>query len=242
MTLNLEGELGVDGLTSDVAALTQVVLIDLALAADNAVAVGLAASALPTAQRQRAIAIGIGLALGLRVVFALITVQLLQIPGILLFGGLLLFWVAWRMWQDISRHQSLEAGLEQADALAKPTATPRPPPTFLGALLTIIVADVSMSLDNVLAVAGVARHAPEIMAFGLVLSVALMGVAAGFVAGVIARFRWIAVIGVLVILFAGARMVWEDGHRLAPEVMPPMPTWLGAPPHVVPVPPPGGTH
>ncbi|MBU6408577.1 MAG: YjbE family putative metal transport protein [Alphaproteobacteria bacterium] len=242
MTPKKERKLGLDGLTSDVGALAQVVLIDLALAADNAVAVGLAASALPTAQRQRAIAIGIGLALGLRVVFALITVQLLQIPGILLFGGLLLFWVAWRMWQDISSHQSLEAGLEAADAMAKPAAKPRSPPTFFGALLTIVVADVSMSLDNVLAVAGVARHAPEIMAFGLVLSVALMGVAAGFVAGVIARFRWIAVIGVIVIVFAGARMVWEDGHRLAPEIMPPMPTWLGAPPHADPVPPAGEAH
>jgi YjbE family integral membrane protein len=218
-------------MTSDVTALVQVVLIDLALAADNAVAVGLAASALPPAQRQRAIAIGIGLALALRVVFALITVQLLQIPGILLVGGLLLFWVAWRMWQDISHHQSMEAGFEAADAAADAPAKVRTPPTFFAALLTIVIADVSMSLDNVLAVAGVARHAPEIMAFGLVLSVVLMGVAASVVAGIIARFRWIAIIGVIVIVFAGARMVWEDGHRLAPQAIPPMPTWLGAAPH-----------
>jgi YjbE family integral membrane protein len=229
-TINKTGKLLVDGMTADMAALAQVVLIDLALAADNAVAVGLAASALPQAQRQRVIAIGIGLALALRVIFALVTVQLLQIPGILLLGGLLLFWVAWRMWQDISHHQSLEAGLEAADRV-EASVKLRAPPTFFGALLTIVIADVSMSLDNVLAVAGVSRHAPEIMAFGLVLSVALMGVAASLVAGIIARFRWIAIIGVVVIVLAGARMVWEDGHRLAPEAIPPMPTWLGSAPH-----------
>ncbi len=207
--------------------LIQVVLIDLALAADNAVAVGLAAAALPPQQRQRAIAVGIGLALLLRVGFALITVQLLQIPGILLVGGLMLFWVAWRMWNDIQHHASMGEGLEQADEATKADAKPKAPPTFWGALLTIVVADVSMSLDNVLAVAGVARHTPEIMAFGLVLSVVLMGVAAGLISTVINKFRWIAILGVVVIVFAGARMVWEDGHRLAPQAIPAMPSFLG---------------
>ena len=218
-----------DAMTSDVSALVQVVLIDLALAADNAVAVGLAAAALPAAQRQRAIGLGIGLALVLRVIFALITVQLLQIPGILLVGGLMLFWVAWRMWQDISHHNSMEAGLATAEGdVAKPV---RAPPTFWGALLTIVIADVSMSLDNVLAVAGVARHAPTIMAFGLVLSVVLMGLAASVVARVIAKHRWIAVVGLIVIVFAGARMVWEDSHRLLPQTVPAMPSWMSSAPH-----------
>jgi YjbE family integral membrane protein len=174
---------------ADLAALVQVILIDLALAGDNAIAVGLAAAALPVAQRRRAIAIGIGLALILRIGFALITVQLLAIKGLLLIGGLLLLWVAWKMWRDISAHTTMTEGLEQAEASAgfTPKAT-----TFWGALSTIIIADVSMSLDNVLAVAGAARHAPEVMAFGLVLSVVLMGVAASVIAGVINRYRWIA--------------------------------------------------
>jgi YjbE family integral membrane protein len=214
-----------DGLMSGLDELIQVILIDLALAADNAVAVGLAASLLPPQQRQRAIAIGIGLALVLRVIFALITVQLLQIPGILLVGGLMLFWVAWKMWNDISHHGSMEEGLAQADATA--AAPAKAPPSFWSALTTIVIADVSMSLDNVLAVAGVARHTPEIMAFGLVLSVVLMGVAAGLISSVINKFRWIAVVGVIVIVFAGARMVWEDGHRLMPDAIPAMPSFLG---------------
>lgn len=218
----------------DVAALVQVILIDLALAGDNAVAVGLAAAALPAEQRRRVIALGIGLALALRVAFALTTVQLLQFKGLLLAGGVLLLWVAWRMWRDISAHTSLEAGMAQADANAAAARGGASPPdaapgTFGRALLSIVIADVSMSLDNVLAVAGVSRHAPEIMAFGLVLSVLLMGVAASVVAGVIQRFRWIAVVGVVVIVIAALRMIWEDAHHFLPGLVPALPTFLQPP-------------
>lgn len=218
----------------DVAALVQVILIDLALAGDNAVAVGLAASALPAEQRRRVIALGIGLALALRVVFALTTVQLLQFKGLLLAGGLLLLWVAWRMWRDISAHTSLEAGYAQAEANAEAALGGSAPPaaaqgTFGRALLSIVIADVSMSLDNVLAVAGVSRHAPEIMAFGLVLSVLLMGVAASVVAGVIQRFRWIAVVGVVVIVIAALRMIWEDAHHFLPTLVPGLPAFMHPP-------------
>jgi YjbE family integral membrane protein len=219
-----------EALLADVATLVQVVLIDLALAADNAIAVGLAASALPEKQRMRVMVIGIGLALALRIAFGLVTVQLLQIPGLLLVGGLLLLWVAWRMWRDISGHVSLEAALEKADEASAHGAVLVAAPegnAFGRALLSIVIADVSMSLDNVLAVAGVARHAPEILAFGLVLAVVLMGVAATFIAGLIQRFRWIAYVGVIVIVFAGIRMIWEDGHTLAPALVPAMPSWLG---------------
>ncbi len=211
----------------DLAALAQVILIDLALAGDNAIAVGLAAATLPEAQRKRAIALGVGLALVLRIGFALITVQLLAIKGLLLAGGLLLLWVAWKMWRDVSAHASMTEGLEQAEASGgfKPKAT-----TFWGALGTIVIADVSMSLDNVLAVAGAARHAPEVMAFGLVLSVLLMGVAASVIAGVINRYRWIAYLGVAVIVFAAIRMIWEDGHHFLPDLIAPLPTWLGGRP------------
>ncbi|MBU6372697.1 MAG: YjbE family putative metal transport protein [Alphaproteobacteria bacterium] len=215
----------------DVAALVQVILIDLALAGDNAVAVGLAAAALPAAQQRRVIALGIALALALRVTFALMTVQLLQFKGLLLAGGLLLLWVAWRMWRDISAHTSMEAGLAQADAAAADgtAAAGKAPASFGRALLSIVIADVSMSLDNVLAVAGVSRHAPEIMAFGLVLSVLLMGVAASVVAGVIQRFRWIAVVGVVVIVIAALRMIWEDAHHFLPGLVPGLPAFLQPP-------------
>jgi len=218
---------------SDIAALIQVILIDLALAGDNAVAVGLAASALPQHQQRVAIFWGIIGALVLRIFFALITVQLLQFKGILLVGGLLLFWVAWRMWQDLKAHRveaplaEPEQGVKAAENVAAAAA---PPASFGRALLTIVIADVSMSLDNVLAVAGVSRHSPAIMAFGLVLAVILMGVAAGVIARVIEKYRWIAVLGIVIIVFAAFRMVWEDLHVFFPAVIPALPGFLGAHP------------
>jgi YjbE family integral membrane protein len=214
---------------ADVAALVQVILIDLALAGDNAVAVGLAASALPDAQRKRAIFWGIMMALILRIVFAGVTIQLLAIQGLLLAGGLLLFWVAWRMWEDLRHHQPVMvgdpvAGEHTAEAIA---AGGKKPKTFASALFTIILADVSMSLDNVLAVAAVSRHNEVIMAFGLILSVVLMGVAATFIARIIEKHRWIAYVGIAIIIFAGMRMVWEDGHNFFPAYVPGIPSFLG---------------
>ena len=220
-----------DALFSDISALAQVVLIDLALAGDNALAVGLAASALAPRERQRAIFIGVSLALVLRILFALLTVQLLKVPGLLALGGLLLIWVAWRMYEDLRQHHAPAPVLEpeQGAALAgEAAAAVAPKGTFGRALLSIIIADVSMSLDNVLAVAGVARHNEVVMAFGLVLSVLLMGVAASVIAGVIQKYRWIAYVGIAVILFAALRMVWEDGHHIAPQFIPAMPGFLGA--------------
>jgi YjbE family integral membrane protein len=219
----------VDFIVADVAALFQVILIDLALAGDNAVAVGLAASALPAAQQKRAIMWGIIIALVLRILFAGVTIQLLNIPGLLLIGGLLLFWVAWRMWSDLQAHRPITVGEPEAveHAIEGVTAGGKKPKTFTSALITIILADVSMSLDNVLAVAAVSRHNEVIMAFGLVLSVVLMGVAATFIARIIEKHRWIAVVGIIIILFAGARMVWEDAHCLTNEAFPGVPSWLG---------------
>lgn len=214
---------------ADITALVSVVLIDLALAGDNAVAVGLAASGLPPALQRRAIFWGVAMALVLRIVFAGVTMQLLQIPGLLLVGGLLLFWVAWRMWSDLKAHQPVMvgdpvAGEHMAEAIA---AGGKHPKTFGSALFTIILADVSMSLDNVLAVAAVSKHNVYIMAFGLILSVVLMGVAASVIARVIQRYRWIAVVGIVIILFAGVRMIWEDAHRFMPEQVPAIPAVLG---------------
>ncbi len=214
---------------ANIAALFSVILIDLALAGDNAVAVGLAAAALPAVQQRRAIFWGIVIALVLRIVFATVTQQLLGIPGLLLVGGLLLFWVAWRMWSDLQHHRPVTVGDPVAgEQLAENVAAGgKQPKTFMSALMTIIVADVSMSLDNVLAVAAVSRHNEVIMWFGLVLSVVLMGVAASVIARVIDRHRWIAVVGIVIIIFAGTRMVWEDAHNFFPAVVPAIPSFLG---------------
>lgn len=210
-------------------ALFSVILIDLALAGDNAVAVGLAASALPKEQQRKAIFWGVVVALVLRIVFATATQHLLDISGLLLAGGLLLLWVAWRMWSDLKAHHPIsvgnpEAGEHAAELIAAGGKKPR---TFFSALLTIIIADVSMSLDNVLAVAAVSRHNQVIMWFGLVLSVLLMGIAASVIARVIERYRWIAVLGVLIIIFAGLRMIWEDAHHFLPAYIPAIPSFLG---------------
>ena len=218
-----------DHAVANFAALFQVVLIDLALAGDNAVAVGLAASALPAQQQKRAIFWGIILALLLRILFASVTLHLLQINGLLLVGGLLLFWVAWRMWDDLSHHKPIQvgdpvAGEHAVEAVVTGGKTPK---TFASALFTIVLADVSMSLDNVLAVAAVSRHNEVIMWFGLILSVVLMGVAASIIARVIERYRWIAVVGIIIIVFAGARMIWEDAHNFFPQYLPPIPSFLG---------------
>jgi YjbE family integral membrane protein len=237
----------------DVTALVQVIFADIVLAGDNAVAVGLAATALSPDLRRRAIMIGIALALILRIGFALVAVQLLAIKGLLLLGGLLLLWVAWRMWKDIQSHESSQAGMAEAEAregtasalneqglpsaggVAASAPAPAENAAFARALLSIVVADVSMSLDNVLVVAAVARHSPEIMAFGLVLSVVLMGVAASLIAGVINKYRWIAYVGLAVIVFAAIRMIWEDSHHFWPDLIPQMPGWLGAGSHPPPV-------
>ena len=209
-------------LASQAAALGQVLMIDLVLAGDNAVAVGLAAAALPVEQRRRAILIGLAAAVVLRIGFALITVQLLAIVGLLLAGGILLLWVCWKMWRELQEqktHDQAEAEheLELALAIEKGHG---PTPEELGlkrktmgaALLQIMIADVTMSLDNVLAVAGAAHDHPWIMVFGLVLSIALMGVAATFIARLLNKHRWIGYVGLVIVLYVALHMVW-DGAR-----------------------------
>ena len=172
-------------------ALLQVIMIDLVLAGDNAIVIGLAAAGLPKEQRARAILIGIVAATLLRIGFASITVQLLQIIGLLLAGGLLLLWVCWKMWSELrSGH---EHDLEEIERMNEDGSAPRK--TMGQAIWQITLADVSMSLDNVLAVAGAAREHPTILIFGLVLSIALMGLAASFIAKLLQKHRWIAYVG-----------------------------------------------
>ena len=212
-----------------IVAFFQVVMIDLVLAGDNAVVVGMAAAGLPADQRRRAILIGIGAATLLRVVFALAATYLLEVTGLLLAGGLLLLWVCWKMYEELrvphsTGHAAVEA-LSDADMDRDGTvAGGAPRKTLRQAATQIIIADVSMSLDNVLAVAGASHEHPVVMIFGLLLSVLLMGVAASFIAGLLHRHRWIGWGGLLVILFVALRMVyhgilevWGPAHQvLAP--------------------------
>ena len=193
-------------------ALLQVVAIDVALAGDNAIVVGMAAAGLAAAQRKRAILIGILAAAGLRIVFASFTLQLLQIVGLMLAGGLLLLWVAWKLWRELSCQADEERGEaaleEQGDNGGADGKS------FGQAVWQIVVADVSMSLDNVLAVAGASRDHEWVLVVGLALSVALMGLAASFVARLLHRFRWIAYAGLLIILYVALRMIWDGAHEV----------------------------
>jgi len=200
---------------SFLSSLIQVILIDLVLAGDNAVVIGLAAAGLATDVRKKAILIGILAATLLRIFFALITTQLLALGGgLLIAGGVLLLYVCWKMYRELttSHADELEAqeALDNADTNADGTVGGKAPrKTLRQAVIQIIIADVSMSLDNVLAVAGAAQHHFEALIIGLALSVVMMGVAASFIAGLLHRFRWIAWVGLLIILFVAIRMALE---------------------------------
>jgi YjbE family integral membrane protein len=204
-------------------ALLQVIAIDLVLAGDNAVVIGLAAAGLPKEQRGKAILIGIVAATVLRIGFASITVQLLEIIGLLLVGGLLLLWVCWKMWRELrtthaEAHAAQEA-LANADLDASGTiAEGAPRKTMRQAATQIIVADVSMSLDNVLAVAGAAREHPTVLIIGLALSIALMGFAATFIARLLERYRWIAYVGLVIILYVALDMIFRGSQEIWPAV------------------------
>jgi len=192
------------------AAFLQVLAIDLVLAGDNAIVVGALAAGLPPDQRRKVIIIGVMAALVLRVLFALIVTQLLQIIGLILVGGLLLLWVAWKMWREL-RHTGESQG--SPEVYGDEHSGLKPAKSFAGAVWAVAVADVSMSLDNVLAVAGAAREHPGILIVGLIFAVALMGVAANIIAKYIERYRWIAYIGLAVILWVAVKMIhdgWVD--------------------------------
>lgn len=185
------------------AAFGQVLMIDIMLAGDNAIVVGALAAGLPADQRKKVILIGIIAALVLRIFFALLVTQLMQIVGLILAGGILLLWVAWKMYRELVHKPGDPATAEHEEAHVRPAKS------FAGAAWAVAVADVSMSLDNVLAVAGAARDHPGILIIGLLLSVALMGLAANFIAKYIDRYRWIAWIGLIVILWVAGRMIYD---------------------------------
>ena len=211
---------------SELTALATVIMIDLVLAGDNAVVVGMAAAGLPADQRRKAIILGIAAAAGLRIIFAFFATQLLDIIGLLLVGGLLLLWVSWKLWREIRSggHAREAVGTDALDveldaklygdtipgaAGAKPERK-----SFRAALTQIIIADVSMSLDNVLAVAGTARDHVWVLIVGLALSVALMGLAATFIAKLLKRFPWISYIGLVLIAYVAIKMIWDGAWEV----------------------------
>ncbi len=185
----------------------QVIFIDIALAGDNAIVVGLAAAGLAPQQRKQAVLIGISFALVCRIIAAIFTTQLLQIPGLLFLGGLVLLWVGWKLGAELLQHEVEE--LQKAAKPAKDLHT---------AIWRIAVADITMSIDNVLAVAGAARHHLTALAFGLILSIVLMGIAASAIAKLMHRFPWIKGLGVAVVFFVALKMMWEGWPEL-PELV-----------------------
>jgi len=203
---------------AELTALVQVVIIDVALAGDNAIVVGMAAAGLAAEERRRAILWGIIAATGLRIVFALFTTQLLQIVGLLFAGGILLLWVCWKMWRELRHSAKEEHQAEEALAGHDANGNGAPRKTFAQAAWQIVIADVSMSLDNVLAVAGAAREHPVILIFGLALSIALMGFAASFIARLLNRHRWIAYVGLAVILYVSIDMIWRGAVEVWPHL------------------------
>jgi YjbE family integral membrane protein len=204
-----------------VVAFIQVVAIDLVLAGDNAVVIGLAAAGLPTEQRTRAILIGIVGATALRIVFAGLTTQLLQIVGLLFAGGILLLWVCWKIWRELRTITDLDGVATQGDWDINRDGTiagRARRKTFGQAALQIVAADVSMSLDNVLAVAGAAREHPIVLVLGLVFSITLMGVAANWVARLLQKHRWIGYVGLAIIFYVACEMIYRGAHELKPII------------------------
>jgi YjbE family integral membrane protein len=204
-------------------ALGQVIMIDLVLAGDNAIVIGLAAAGLPKDLRAKAILVGIIAATVLRIVFAVTATYLLAIVGLLLAGGVLLLWVCWKMYRELREgahdENDVNEALSDSDIDGDGNITrSRPQKTFAQAATQIVVADVSMSLDNVLAVAGAAREHPEILIIGLAFSVVLMGIAASFIARLLNKYRWIAWIGLAIILYVAIKMIIEGGAEVWPHI------------------------
>jgi YjbE family integral membrane protein len=194
------------------AVLAQVILIDLTMAGDNVVIIGTLTSGLPKRERRRVIALGVGIAVVFLIAFALIATQLLKITGLLLAGGLLLLWVAYNMYRELRPAAEIVADDPGTSAVEGPPASK----TFFQAAVQITIADLSMSLDNVLAVAAAARQHPAVLFLGLALSVTFMGVAASFVARLIHRVPLLAWAGLLMILYVALKMIWEGSHDVAP--------------------------
>src|SRR4051794_10739149 len=202
---------------SAIAAFFEILAIDIVLAGDNAIVVGALAAGLPAEQRRKVIMVGVLAALVLRIGFALLVTQLLQVVGLVLAGGVLLLWVAWRMYREL-RHKDESKGSDEV--VGDEHSGLQPAKSFASAAWGVALADVSMSLDNVLAVAGAAKEHPWVLVFGLILSVILMGVAANVIARYVERYRWIAWVGLIVILWVALKMIWEGAAHVASVIAP----------------------
>ena len=188
-------------------ALLQVLMIDVVLAGDNAVVIGLAAARVPLAMRKKVILWGLLAAVLLRIAMAAVAVQLLAIIGLMLAGGILLLWVCWRMWRDLSGDKThIIPEIETGASVKK-------------AITQILIADVSMSLDNVLAVAGAARDHLDVLIIGLLMSVALMGAAASYIAKLLERYRWIAYIGLAIVVYVALSMIWHGYQEVSKAML-----------------------
>ena len=195
--------------------LGQIILADLTMAGDNVLIMGTIASGLPAKDRRKVLLFGVGMALIFLIGFALIATQLLKVTGLLLAGGLLLLWVAYNMYRELRPSKTVIADDPDTAAIEGPPATK----TFLQAALQITLADLSMSLDNVLVVAAIAKDNPAVLFIGLTFSVLLMGLGANLVAKLVQKYHWIAWIGLVIILYVALKMVWEGWHQVAPMVM-----------------------
>ena len=205
--------------STQLSAILEVIFINVVLSGDNAIVVGMAAAGTPAAIRRKVIFYGIAGAVVLRVLLSLVAVWFLEIVGLLFVGGILLLWVCWKLYREIRDSAAEHAGVEMLAEADDPTTVIESTKTLGEALWQIIVADVSMSLDNVLAVAGAAHEHPWIMACGLLLSIALMGLAATLIARLLDRYRWLAWVGLIVIAYVALRMIWEGGWEIEHAVV-----------------------
>jgi YjbE family integral membrane protein len=199
-------------------ALIQVILVDLVLAGDNVIVIGLAASAFPSELRRRIIIFGLVFAAVARISFTAIAAELLQFSGIMLVGGLLLLWVCWSLWRDLSEKKQFR---DSSKSISK-----APPASISRAALQIVVADLSMSLDNILAVAAIARERVFVLVVGLALSIALMAISAEFVSKILIRYQWVAFLGMAVIVYVALSMIWIGTIDLAPNLPSYFSEWL----------------
>ena len=200
-----------------VIAFLKVVMIDLVLAGDNAIVIGMAAAGLPKVLRGKAIVVGIAAATVLRILFAIVAIQLLKFIGLVLVGGFLLLWVCWKMWREL-REGHAANGCHDTSNADGTMAKPLPQKTFAQAAMQIVIADISMSLDNVLAVAGAAREHPMVLIFGLILSIALMGLAASLIARILNNHRWVAYVGLGIIVYVSIDMIFRGSMEVWPHL------------------------
>jgi len=204
-----------EGTYPEFVAIWQVILIDLVLAGDNAILVGMAAAGVAPEYRKKVIIYGIALAVVMRIIFAGVTMELLNIIGLTLAGGLLLLWVCWKLYRDL-REEAIAQAMRDAEGGGVVGADGDGNHKSLrAAVLQVAIADISMSLDNVLAVAGAANNHMTAMVIGLSLSVILMGVGATLIAKLLMKHHWIGYIGLVLIVYVAAAMIWRGGHELA---------------------------